>query len=106
VARNSTHRLKQNLYCGSPKQNHSWLLDRLPLREIILVRNLSKDFRKMDLRLWLIVVFKLKFLSYTNNEFRDNKYKNERSFGYFFITNKEFNVFSKGGLELKYYENN
>ncbi len=44
------------------------------------------------------------FVSYTNIEFKDNNYKSERSFGYFFITNKEFNVFSKGGLKLENYE--
>lgn len=44
------------------------------------------------------------FVSYTNSEFKDNRYKSERSFGYFFLTNENFNSFSKGGLELKFYE--
>lgn len=44
------------------------------------------------------------FVSYTNPEFKDTKNKSERCFGYFFMTNKEFNCFSKGGLELDKYE--
>ncbi|MBK5212742.1 MAG: hypothetical protein JJE55_03655 [Flavobacteriaceae bacterium] len=44
------------------------------------------------------------FISYTNNEFKNNRQKSERSFGYFFLTNKEFICFSEGGLELNKYE--
>lgn len=44
------------------------------------------------------------FVSFTNSEFKDTKNKSERSFGYFFLKNKEFNSFSKGGLDLSKYE--
>ncbi len=44
------------------------------------------------------------FVSFTNPEFKDTNRKSERSFGYFFLKNKEFNCFSKGGLNLEQYE--
>ncbi|HEX8575765.1 MAG TPA: hypothetical protein VF677_05685 [Flavobacterium sp.] len=44
------------------------------------------------------------FVSFTNSEFKNTKNKSERSFGYFFLKNKEFNSFSKGGLDLSKYE--
>lgn len=44
------------------------------------------------------------FVSYTNAGFIDTKNKSERSFGYFFLTNKDFYCFSKRGLDLTKYE--
>ena len=43
------------------------------------------------------------FVSYREPIFLDTNSKSERCFGYFFLTQKEFNSFSKGGLILSEY---
>lgn len=44
------------------------------------------------------------FVSFTEPIFLDTNSKSERCFGYFFLTHKEFNPFSNGGLKLSEYK--
>lgn len=44
------------------------------------------------------------YVSFTHPKFKDNKNKSERSFGFFFLKNNEFYIFSKGGLSIEEYE--